>query len=107
MFKGGMASMMQKAQKMQEDMQKAQAEIKNLTATGKAAGGAVQVTINGEHQATDLQIDEGVMDDKDMLEDLILTAINDATKQIADSSTAKMQSATGGMKLPGGMNLPF
>ncbi|HAO86737.1 MAG TPA: nucleoid-associated protein, YbaB/EbfC family, partial [Gammaproteobacteria bacterium] len=61
MFKGGMASMMQKAQKMQEDMQQAQAEIKNLTATGKAAGGAVQVTINGEHQATNLQIDEGVM----------------------------------------------
>ena len=107
MFKGGMASMMQKAQKMQEDMQKAQAEIKNLTATGKAAGGAVQVTINGEHQATNLQIDEGVMDDKDMLEDLILTAINDATKQIADASTTKMQSATGGMKLPGGINLPF
>ena len=107
MFKGGMASMMQKAQKMQEDMQKAQAEIKNLTATGKAAGGAVQVTINGEHQATNLQIDEGVMDDKDMLEDLILTAINDATKQISDASATKMQSATGGMKLPGGMNLPF
>ncbi|TEU22845.1 MAG: YbaB/EbfC family nucleoid-associated protein [Gammaproteobacteria bacterium] len=107
MFKGGMASMMQKAQKMQEDMQQAQAEIKNLTATGKAAGGAVQVTINGEHQATDLQIDEGVMDDKDMLEDLILTAINDANKQIDDTSAAKMKGATGGMKLPGGMNLPF
>jgi len=102
-----MASMMQKAQKMQEDMQKVQEEIKNLTATGKAAGGAVQVTINGEHQATDLQIDEGVMDDKDMLEDLILTAINDATKQISDISAAKMKGATGGMKMPGGMNLPF
>jgi DNA-binding YbaB/EbfC family protein len=88
-------------------MQKAQAEIKDLTATGKAAGGAAQVTINGEHQATDLQIDEGVMDDKDMLEDLILTAINDANKQIADASAAKMQGATGGMKLPGGINLPF
>jgi len=107
MFKGGMASMMQKAQKMQEDMQKAQAEIKNLTATGKAAGGAVQVTINGEHQATNLKIDEGVMDDKDMLEDLILTAINDANKQIADASAAKMKNATGGMKMPDGMNLPF
>jgi hypothetical protein len=107
MFKGGMASMMQKAQKMQEDMQKAQAEIKDLTATGKAAGGAVQVTINGKHQATDLQIDEGVMDDKDMLEDLILTAINDANKQIADASAAKMKNATGGMKMPGGMSLPF
>ncbi len=107
MFKGGMAGMMQKAQKMQEDMQKAQEEIKNLTVTGKAAGGAVQVTVNGEHQATDLQIDDGVMNDKDMLEDLILTAINDATKQIADTSAAKMKGATGDMKLPGGINLPF
>ncbi len=107
MFKGGMAGMMQKAQKMQEDMQKAQAEIKNLTATGNAAGGAVKISINGEHQATDIQIDKDVMDDKDMLEDLILTAINDATKQIADASAAKMKGATGGMKLPGGMNLPF
>ncbi|MDG2353494.1 MAG: YbaB/EbfC family nucleoid-associated protein [Gammaproteobacteria bacterium] len=107
MFKGGMASMMQKAQKMQEDMQKVQEEIKSLTATGKAAGGAVQVTINGEHQATNIQIDEGVMDDKDMLEDLVLTAINDANQQIANVSAEKMKGATGGMKLPGGMNLPF
>ncbi len=107
MFKGGMASMMQKAQKMQEDVQKAQADIKNLTATGQAAAGAVQISINGEHQATNIQIDEGVMDDKDMLEDLILTAINDANKQITDASTKTMKNATGDMKLPGGMSLPF
>ncbi len=102
-----MAGMMQKAQKMQEDMQKAQEEIKNLTATGKAAGGAVQVSINGEHQATNIQIDESVMDDKDMLEDLVLTAINDANQKIANASAEKMKGVTGGMKLPGGMNLPF
>ena len=102
-----MAGMMQKAQKMQEEMQKAQAEIKDLTATGKAAGDSVKITISGEHQVIDIQIDEGVMDDKDMLEDLILTAMNDATKQISDVSASKMKSATGGMKLPGGMNLPF
>ena len=59
MFKGGMASMMQKAQKMQEDMQKAQAEIKNLTATGKAAGGSVQITLNGEHQALTFKLMKG------------------------------------------------
>lgn len=99
--------MMQKAQKIQEDMQKAQAEIKYLKATGKAAGGAVQISINGEHQATDIKIDEGVMNDKDMLEDLILTAINDANKQIADASAAKMKNVTGDIKLPGGMSLPF
>ncbi len=107
MFKGGMASMMQKAQKMQEDMQKAQEEIKNLCVVGKAAGGAVEITLTGEHNATNIQIDQGVMDDKDMLEDLILTALNDANQQIANASAEKMKGVTGGMKLPGGMNLPF
>ncbi|MDC9714378.1 MAG: YbaB/EbfC family nucleoid-associated protein [Gammaproteobacteria bacterium] len=107
MFKGGMAGMMKKAQQMQDNMQQAQAEIKQLTATGKAGGGAVVVSINGEHQATDIRIDQSVMSDKDTLEDLILTAINDASQQIADTSATKMKSATGGMKLPGGMNLPF
>ncbi len=107
MFKGGMASMMQKAQKMQEDMQKAQAEIKHLSATGKASGGVVAITINGQHQATDVQIDTCVMDDKEMLEDLIIIAINDANEQISSQSSAKMKSATGDIKLPGGMKLPF
>ncbi|CAC9452300.1 Nucleoid-associated protein YaaK [uncultured Gammaproteobacteria bacterium] len=107
MFKGGMAGMMKKAQQMQDNMQQAQAEIKQLTAIGNAGGGAVVVSINGEHQATDIQIDPNVMNDKDTLEDLILIAINNANQQIADASAAKMKSATGGMKLPGGMNLPF
>lgn len=102
-----MAGMMKKAQQMQDNMQKAQEEIKALTATGKAAGGAIEVTINGEHLATNVKIDEMVMDDKDMLEDLILTAINDATTQISSASAAKMKGATSGMNLPGGMNLPF
>mgnify|MGYP001589417154 FL=1 len=102
-----MAGMMKKAQQMQENMQQAQEEIKQLTATGQAGGGAVKVSINGEHQASNIEIDETVMDDKDMLEDLILSAINDANEQIAEISAAKMKTATGGMKLPGGMNLPF
>lgn len=99
--------MMKKAQQMQDNVQQAQAEIKQLTATGKAAGGAIEVSINGEHQATNIKIDDSVMNDKELLEDLILTAINDANQQIADASAAKMKTATGGMKLPGGMNLPF
>ena len=107
MLKGGMAGMMKKAQQMQDNMQKAQEEIKALSAIGKAAGGAVEVSINGEHIATNIKIDAMVMDDKDMLEDLILTAMNDATQQISQASEAKMKGATGGMKLPGGMNLPF
>jgi DNA-binding YbaB/EbfC family protein len=107
MFKGGMAGMMKKAQQMQDNMQQAQEEIKQLTATGNAGGGSVKVSINGEHQATDIQIDASVMNDKDMLEDLILSAINDANGQIADASATKMKAATGGMNLPSGMNLPL
>ncbi|WP_428087430.1 YbaB/EbfC family nucleoid-associated protein [Candidatus Thioglobus sp.] len=107
MFKGGMAGMMKKAQQVQENMKQAQAEIKSLSAVGKAANGAVEITINGEHTATHIKIDAMVMDDKDLLEDLILTAINDANRQIAKASAAKMKDATGGMDLPGGMNLPL
>lgn len=107
MFKGGMAGMMKKAQKMQENVQQAQAEIKQLNVTGTAGGGVVSIRINGEHQATDIQISSDIMDDKDILEDLILTAINDANQQIADATTVKMKNATGGMKLPGGASLPF
>lgn len=102
-----MAGMMKKAQQIQDNVQQVQEEIKLLTAIGKAGSGTVQVKINGEHQATDIQIDAGAMNDKDLLEDLILTAINDANQQIADASAAKMKTATGDMKLPGGMNLPF
>ncbi len=107
MFKGGMTGMMKKAQQMQDNMQQAQEEIKLLTATGVAANGAVQININGEHQVSNIQINDSVMNDKTMLEDLILTAINDANQQIADASTAKMKTATGGIKIPGGMSLPF
>ena len=107
MFKSGMAGMMQKAQQMQDNMQKAQDEIKILSATGQAASGAVQITINGEHMATNIKIDEIVMDDKDMLEDLILTAMNDATQQISSASEAKMKGVTGGMNLPSDLKFPF
>ena len=107
MFKGGMVGMMKKAQQMQDNMKKAQAEIKNLSATGKVAGGCVEITLNGEHMATNIKILDEAMDDKELLEDLILSAINDAVRQISDASSAKMKTATGGMNLPSGMNLPL
>jgi len=100
MFKGGMASMMQKAQKMQTDMKIAQDEIKLLSCTGESASGAIKITINGEHQATDIQIDESLLDDKDMLEDLIMIAINDAESQVNRVSKEKMKGVTGGLNLP-------
>jgi DNA-binding YbaB/EbfC family protein len=107
MFKGGMAGMMKKAQQMQDNMQQVQAEIKTLSATGKAGNGGVEITFSGEHLATNIRIDTALMSDKEMLEDLILTAINDATRQIERISAEKMKNATGGISLPGGLNLPF
>jgi len=100
MFKGGMASMMQKAQKMQEDMKIAQDEIKILSCTGESASGAIKITINGMHEATAVEIDESLLDDKEMLEDLVMMAINDAESQVNTISEEKMRSVTGGLNLP-------
>jgi DNA-binding YbaB/EbfC family protein len=100
MFKGGMAGMMKKAQQMQDEVKKTQEHIKTLNATGKAANGGVKITINGEYLATNIKIDEALMSDKEMLEDLILTAINDASQQMSAISAKKMKGVTGGMNLP-------
>jgi len=100
MFKGGMASMMQKAQKMQENMKIAQDEIKLLSCTGESASGAIKITINGMHEATAVEIDESLLDDKEMLEDLVMMAINDAESQVNTISEEKMRSVTGGLNLP-------
>jgi DNA-binding YbaB/EbfC family protein len=99
MFKGGMASMMQKAQKMQQNVKTAQAEIKNLNITGKS-GTQVVVNMNGEYQVQSINIADEVMQDKELLIDMMRIAINDATTQIQDISAAKMQEATGGLNLP-------
>ncbi len=95
-----MASMMQKAQKMQEDMKIAQDEIKILSCTGESASGAIKITINGMHEATAVEIDESLLDDKEMLEDLVMMAINDAESQVNTISEEKMRSVTGGLNLP-------
>lgn len=100
MFKGGMASMMQKAQKMQSDMKTAQDEIKLLSCTGESASGAIKITINGQHQATAVQISENLLDDKEILEDLVMMAINDASSQVNKISEEKMKGVTGGLDLP-------
>ncbi|BBB22795.1 conserved hypothetical protein [Abyssogena phaseoliformis symbiont OG214] len=100
MFKDGMAGMMKKAQQIQDNIKQVQAEIKNLSATGKAAGSCVEITLNSEHIVTDIKILDEVMNDKELLEDLILSAMNDAVRQISEASSAKMKTATGGMNLP-------
>ncbi len=105
--KGGMAGLMQQAQRMQENMKKAQDEIAAMEVEGQAGAGMVKITMTGKHDCKRVQIDAGVMDDKDMLEDLITAAINDASRKIEQTSAAKMGALGAGMNLPPGMKLPF
>jgi DNA-binding YbaB/EbfC family protein len=107
MMKGGLGNLMKQAQKMQEDMQKAQQEIANMEVTGNAGGGMVSVVMTGRHDIKRVSIDDGVMDDKEMLEDLIAAAVNDAVRQVEQTSSSRMGDLTSGMNLPPGMKLPF
>jgi len=107
-MKGGMANMMKQAQKMQEDMQKAQEEIAQMEVEGVAGGDMVKVIMNGRHEVRRVSIDDSLMsDDKEMIEDLLAAAVNDAVRRIEQQSQDKMSGVTAGMNLPGGMKLPF
>ncbi|WP_297482442.1 YbaB/EbfC family nucleoid-associated protein [uncultured Photobacterium sp.] len=106
--KGGMGNMMKQAQQMQERMQKMQEEVANMEVTGESGAGLVKVTITGSHSVRRVEIDESLMeDDKDMLEDLIAAAFNDAARRIEETQKEKMEGVTGGMNLPAGFKLPF
>ena len=100
MFKDGMVSMIQKAKKMQEDMKIAQEEIKLTSCHGESGSGTVKITLTGEYRITNIQIDESLLTNKEILEDLIMTALNDATSQISEISKAKLKNVTGGINLP-------
>jgi DNA-binding YbaB/EbfC family protein len=105
---GNMANMMKQAQALQANMQKAQTEIAQLEITGEAGGGMVKVTINGRHEARRVQIEPAALgDDREMLEDLLAAAFNDAVHKLEAASQAKMASLMGGLQLPPGMKLPF
>ena len=106
-MKGAMGNLMKQAQKMQEDMQKAQAEIANMEVEGQAGGGMVKVTMNGRHELRGVTIDDSIMDDREMLEDLVAAAVNDAVRKIEQESSEKMSGMTAGLNLPPGMKLPF
>jgi DNA-binding YbaB/EbfC family protein len=85
---------------MQSDIKLAQDEIKLLSCTGESASGGIKITINGQHQTTAVEIDKGLLNDKGMLEDLIMMAINDASSQVNRISEEKMKGVTGGLNLP-------
>ena len=100
MFKDGMVSMIQKAKKMQEDMKIAQEEIKSTSCQGESGSGAVKITMTGEYRVTNVEIDESLLTDKETLEDLIMTALNDASYKISKISKEKLKNVTGGIDLP-------
>lgn len=107
-MKGGLGNLMKQAQKMQENMQKAQEELANMEVTGQAGGGLVSVVMTGRHDLRRVSIDPSLMEeDKEMLEDLLAAAVNDAVRQVERTSQEKMSGMTEGMPLPPGMKLPF
>ena len=107
-MKGGLGNLLKQAQKMQEEMQKAQEQLAGLDVTGEAGGGMVKVTLNGRHEARRVEIDDALLDeDRDMLEDLVAAAINDAVKKLERESQARMADVTAGLPLPPGFKLPF
>ena len=107
-MKGNIGNLMKQAQKMQADMQKAQEELANMEVEGQSGGGMVKVLMNGRHEVRRVSIDESLMkDDKDMLEDLMAAAVNDAVRRIEKTSSEKMSGLTAGLNLPGGLKLPF
>ncbi len=107
-MKGGIGNLMKQAQKMQADMAKAQEEMANIEVTGQSGGGMVTVVMTCRHDVKRVSIDDSLLsDDKDMLEDLIAAAVNDAVRQVEKTSSEKMSGMTAGLNLPGGMKLPF
>lgn len=106
-MKGNIAGLMQQAQKMQQEMQRAQEELASLEVTGKAGGGMVEITMNGKHAVKSVRIDPSMANDLEMLEDLVTAAINDAVNRVTDAAQQRMASVTQGMQLPPGMKLPF
>ncbi|MBD8898208.1 YbaB/EbfC family nucleoid-associated protein [Rhodanobacter sp. DHG33] len=107
-MRGQIGQLMQQAQRMQEDMKRAQEEIAKLEVTGSAGGGLVSVTMSGAHEVRKVVIDRQTFaDDPEMAEDLVAAAINDAVNKVAEASRSKMGNVTAGMNLPPGFKMPF
>ncbi len=107
-MKGGIGQLMKQAQQMQADMQKAQEEMSKLTVTGESGAGMVRITMTCRHEVKSLEIDDALVgDDKDMLEDLIIAAFNDAVRRVEKTVQEKFSGMAAGLSLPPGMKLPF
>ena len=107
-MKGNIGNMMKQAQQLQANVQRAQAEIAQLEVTGEAGGGMAKVTMTGKHEVRRVTIEDSVLrDDKEMLEDLIAAALNDANRKVEQTVQQKLSTVTGGLGLPPGLKLPF
>ena len=107
MMKGGIAGLMKQAQMMQENMKKAPEQLALVEVDGQSGAGMVKVTMTCSHDVRRVAIDASVMDDKEMLEDLVAAAINDAMRRVEEVTKERMAGFTAGMNLPAGMKLPF
>jgi len=106
--KGGLGQLMKQAKQMQETMQKAQEELASLEVTGEAGAGMVKVVMTGRYQVNRVSIDDSLIgEDRDMLEDLVAAACNDAVRKVSESTEQKFGGLAGGLQLPPGMKLPF
>jgi len=104
----GITDLMQQAQKMQADMQKAQEELAEKEVTGEAAAGLVRVTMNGRHDVKRVRIDDSVLSEsREVLEDLLAAAVNDAVRRVEEQNRESMAGLAAGLNLPPGFKLPF
>lgn len=107
MMKGGIAGLMKQAQMMQENMKKAQEQLALVEVEGQSGAGMVKVTMTCSHDVRRVAIDSSVMDDKEMLEDLVAAAVNDAVRRVESTTQEKMSGFTAGLNLPPGFKMPF
>jgi len=107
MMKGGIAGLMKQAQQMQDNMKKMQDSLGSIEVEGQSGAGMVKVTMTCKYDVRRVVIDPSVMDDKEMLEDLVAAAVNDAVRRVESTTQEKMSGFTSGLNLPPGFKLPF
>ena len=107
-MKGNLGQLMKQAQRMQEQMQQAQEELATMEVTGEAGGGLVRISMTGKHEVRSIDIDDSLLgEDRDMLEDILVAAFNDALRRVETATQEKMSGMTAGLGLPAGIKLPF
>jgi DNA-binding YbaB/EbfC family protein len=107
MMKGGIGGLMKQAQQMQENMKKMQEQLASVEVEGQSGAGMVKVLMTCKHDVRRVSIDPSVMDDREMLEDLLAAAVNDAVRRVETTTQEKMAGFTSGLNLPPGFKLPF